>query len=106
MYLYPVAYSAWVSFYEWDLAMPARWVGVANYRALASPEFLEVVTNTVTYSVGVVLLSQASGLALAVLLNRRARNSAVGAEDAAVPGLGLEPGATAGAVIEELAGVR
>ena len=77
VYLYPVAYSAWVSFYEWDLAMPARWVGVANYRALASPEFLEVVTNTVTYSVGVVLLSQAAGLALAVLLNDRTRMGAL-----------------------------
>src|SRR5262249_62157238 len=57
--------------------MPARWVGVANYRALASPEFWDVVTNTVKYSVGVVLLSQALGLVLAVLLNDRTRLGAV-----------------------------
>ena len=57
--------------------MPARWVGVANYRALASPEFWDVVTNTVKYSVGVVLLSQALGLVLAVLLNNRTRLGAV-----------------------------
>lgn len=62
-----------MSLYEWDLVMPARWVGAANYRALASPEFWEVVTNTVKYSVGVVVLSQALGLALAVLLNDRTR---------------------------------
>ena len=24
VYLYPVAYSAWVSFYTWDLVSPAR----------------------------------------------------------------------------------
>jgi ABC-type sugar transport system permease subunit len=53
--------------------MPARWVGAANYRALASAEFWDVVTNTVKYSVGVVVLSQVLGLALAVLLNERTR---------------------------------
>jgi ABC-type sugar transport system permease subunit len=57
--------------------MPARWVGAANYRALASSEFLDVVTNTIKYSVGVVLLSQALGLALAVLLNDRTRVGAL-----------------------------
>lgn len=77
VYLYPVAYSAWVSLYEWDLVMPARWVGAANYRALVSPEFWEVVTNTVKYSVGVVVLSQALGLGLAVLLNDRTRLGAL-----------------------------
>ena len=53
--------------------MPARWVGAANYRALASGEFWDVVVNTAKYSVGVVALSQAAGLALAVLLNDRTR---------------------------------
>ncbi len=77
VYLYPVAYSAWVSLYEWDLVMPARWVGAANYRALVSMEFLEVVTNTVKYSVGVVVLSQTLGLGLAVLLNDRTRLGAL-----------------------------
>ena len=57
--------------------MPARWVGAANYRALASAEFWDVVTNTVKYSVGVVVLSQVLGLALAVLLNERTRVGAL-----------------------------
>ena len=68
-----------MSLYEWDLVMPARWVGAANYRALVSTEFWEVVTNTVKYSVGVVVLSQTLGLGLAVLLNfkiGRARRTA------------------------------
>ncbi len=66
-----------MSLYEWDLVMPARWVGAANYRALASTEFWDVVTNTVKYSVGVVVLSQTLGLALAVLLNDRTRLGAL-----------------------------
>jgi sn-glycerol 3-phosphate transport system permease protein len=57
--------------------MPARWVGAENYRALVSPEFWQVVTNTVTYSGGVVVLSQTLGLALAVLLNDRTRLGAL-----------------------------
>lgn len=57
--------------------MPARWVGLENYRALASPDFWEVVTNTVKYSSGVVVLSQALGLTLAVLLNDRTRLGAL-----------------------------
>ena len=77
VYLYPVAYSAWVSFYEWDLMTPARWAGTANYRALATAEFWEVITNTAKYSAGVVILSQAAGLALAVLLNDRTRLGAL-----------------------------
>lgn len=71
VYLYPVAYSMWVSLTEWDLMGPARYVGLANYRALWSPEFGEVLRNTVTYSIAVVALSQALGLVLAVLLNDR-----------------------------------
>ena len=39
------------------------------------------------------------------ILNRRARNSPIGAKDAAIARLGLEPGAAALAVVEELAGV-
>jgi len=77
VYLYPVAYSAWVSVYEWDLATPARYVGLQNYRALWSAEFGEVVANTVWYSVGVVVLSQALGLALALALNNRTRLGAL-----------------------------
>ena len=77
VYLYPVAYSAYVSLLEWDLMGPARWVGLANYRELWSAEFREVITNTAQYSIGVVVLSQALGLALAVLLNNRTRLGAL-----------------------------
>jgi ABC-type sugar transport system permease subunit len=77
VYLYPVAYSAWVSLYAWDLIAPARWVGGENYRELWSAEFGEVVANTAAYSVGVVALSQALGLVLAVLLNNRTRLGAL-----------------------------
>lgn len=76
VYLYPVAYSAYVSVFEWDLMTPKRYVGLANYRELWSPEFGEVLLNTACYSGGVVVLALGLGLALALLLNDRSRLSA------------------------------
>jgi ABC-type sugar transport system permease subunit len=32
--LYPIGFSFWLSLREWSLTGPARWVGLANYRAL------------------------------------------------------------------------
>jgi sn-glycerol 3-phosphate transport system permease protein len=71
VYLYPVAYSAYVSVFSWDLMTPKRYVGLANYRELWSAEFAEVLVNTAAYSGGVVVLTMALGLALALALNRR-----------------------------------
>ncbi len=71
VYLYPVAYSAYVSVFQWDLMTPKRYVGLANYRELWSAEFREVLVNTAAYSGGVVVLAMAVGLALALALNRR-----------------------------------
>ncbi len=76
VYLYPVAYSAYVSVFQWDLMTPKRYVGFANYRELWSPEFGEVLVNTACYSGGVVLLALALGLGLALLLNHRGAWSA------------------------------
>jgi ABC-type sugar transport system permease subunit len=77
VYVYPVAYSAYVSLFAWDLMTPPRWVGLDNYRELASAEFWEVVTNTAQYSAGVVGLCLAGGLVLALALNDRSRVSAL-----------------------------
>ncbi len=71
-YVYPVIYSLYLSFYNWDLMMPKQLVGLQNYRdLLGSVEFREVLGNTLTYSVGVVLLAMTMGLILALLLNNR-----------------------------------
>lgn len=76
VYLYPVAYSAYVSVFEWDLMTPKRYVGLGNYRELWSAEFGEVLANTACYSGGVVVLALGVGLVLALLLNHRGPASA------------------------------
>lgn len=77
-YLYPVIYSLYLSFFNWDMMMPKRFIGLQNYQDLLdSAEFQEVLRNTLTYSLGVVVLTMCIGLALALLLNTRTLLSSV-----------------------------
>ncbi|MFF7335354.1 ABC transporter permease subunit [Streptomyces sp. NPDC008150] len=70
----PVVWSLLLSFQADDLVTPSRWVGLANYRALAQdPHFSQAVRNTLLYTVLYVPLSIVLGLALALVLNRRIR---------------------------------
>ena len=68
--LIPLAYSAWVSFYNWWLIRPrdVRFVGLANYTRMADdPEFTRAVVVTTLFTVGSVLLEFVVGLLLALL---------------------------------------
>jgi sn-glycerol 3-phosphate transport system permease protein len=77
-YVYPVIYSLYLSFYNWDMMRPKQPVGLRNYQdLLGSAEFKEVLGNTLTYSVGVVFLTMGIGLILALLLNNRTMLSSV-----------------------------
>jgi multiple sugar transport system permease protein len=70
----PVLWSLLLSFQSNDLVSPSQWIGLANYRALASdPAFRSAVGHTLLYSVLYVPLSVAAGLAIAIMLNRRIR---------------------------------
>jgi sn-glycerol 3-phosphate transport system permease protein len=62
------------SFYAFDLLGPERFVGLANYRALARDgALLGLAGRTLAYSVVVVGLSMSVGLALALALDRPGR---------------------------------
>jgi sn-glycerol 3-phosphate transport system permease protein len=77
-YVYPVIYSLYLSFYNWDMMMPKQFIGLRNYQdLLGSTEFKEVLGNTLTYSIGVVILAMGIGLVLALLLNNRTLVSSV-----------------------------
>jgi len=68
--LIPLAYSAWVSFYNWWLIRPrdVRFVGLANYTRMADdPEFTRAVVVTTLFTAGSVLLEFVVGLLLALL---------------------------------------
>src|SRR5690625_2321789 len=51
----PVIAALLISFTEWDLLRPARWIGLDNYTRLASdPLFHRVLKNTMLYVLGTV----------------------------------------------------
>jgi multiple sugar transport system permease protein len=66
----PLAYSLWVSFYQWWLVRPRdiRFLGLGNYLMLAvDPAFRRSVLVTCTLTFGAVLAEFLAGLALALL---------------------------------------
>ena len=70
----PIAVAAYGSLFSWDLLTPPRFVGVANYGAIAfRGELLSIALRTVAYSAMVVFGTMSLGLALALLLNRPGR---------------------------------
>jgi sn-glycerol 3-phosphate transport system permease protein len=70
-YIYPLLYSLFLSFYDWDLLNPMSFLALENYRELfTSGYFFETLSNSLKYSLGVVILALSVGLILAVMLNR------------------------------------
>jgi sn-glycerol 3-phosphate transport system permease protein len=71
--VYPIVDLIRLSFTSWNLLDPVKtYVGWANYRALCSdPAFIRVLLNTFAYTVLTVTLCLATGLLLALWLNRR-----------------------------------
>ena len=72
--LVPVAWSALLSFQQTNLISPPKWIGLANYRALAhDPLFAQSVEHSLVYTALFVPLSVVGGLLTAVALNRNIR---------------------------------
>lgn len=73
-FLVPIAVAAYESVFSWDLLTPPRYVGSANYAALAAHgELLKVALRTLSYSAIVVLGTMSLGLGLALLVDRPGR---------------------------------
>jgi sn-glycerol 3-phosphate transport system permease protein len=73
-FLVPIGVTACESLFSWDLLTPPRFVGMANYRALAARgELLAIALRTLGYSAIVVAGTMALGLTLAVALDRPGR---------------------------------
>jgi multiple sugar transport system permease protein len=66
----PIFYALAISFYEWDLIGPAKWVGTENFARLADdPMFWKSIWNTLYYVVWSVPLGIIAPLSIAMLLN-------------------------------------
>ncbi|HEY4016246.1 MAG TPA: sugar ABC transporter permease [Polyangiaceae bacterium] len=77
-FLLPIGVSVYESLFSWDLLTAPRFVGVANYRALAAGGgLLGIALRTIAYSGMVVAGTMTLGLALAIALDRPGRIFAV-----------------------------
>jgi ABC-type sugar transport system permease subunit len=73
-FLLPIGVAAYESLFSWDMLTPPRFVGAANYGALASHgALLRTALRTLSYSVIVVAGTMTLGLALAILVDRPGR---------------------------------
>jgi multiple sugar transport system permease protein len=70
--VYPMTQALYLSFTEYSILEPARWVGLSNYQRLMSdPAFHNALINTLYYAVVTTPLSVGIALGLAMLLNQR-----------------------------------
>ena len=68
----PMLISLLASFTDWDLLTDPQWVGLANYRDLATdPLFIQSIKVTLAYTAAYVPLDLAGGLLLALLVRPR-----------------------------------
>jgi ABC-type sugar transport system permease subunit len=69
---WPLIYNGYLSFVRWDMLAPVKlWVGLDNYTYLfTSPNFGQIMTNTLIFTVASVGLTCALGLLIALLLNQ------------------------------------
>ena len=77
-WLYPLAYSIYLVFQEWDLLTPPRFVGLDNVAKLLTDESIGIsLANTAYYTFIGVPLQLLLALALALLLNIKTRGLAL-----------------------------
>jgi multiple sugar transport system permease protein len=69
--LFPIGFSLYLCFAEWDFVERPRWVGLANFRAVFADElFYTSLLNTLFLVAGIVPLTMVASLLLALLTNR------------------------------------
>jgi multiple sugar transport system permease protein len=76
-FLFPIAYAAYISFYEWGVLGKVQGVGLDNYSLLVDDElFRRSLRNIAYYTIVVVPCQMALALSLATIVNRGLRGLA------------------------------
>jgi multiple sugar transport system permease protein len=75
IFVYPLAYSFVMSFFQWDLsASSSTFLGLANYAdTLTSPTFDQSLRNQIIFSVVSLATEVVAGMSIAVLINSKLR---------------------------------
>jgi multiple sugar transport system permease protein len=71
--LFPLGFSLYMSFQNWDLFSPPKFVGLQNFTNLftSDPLFVIALRNTVLFTVGTIVPTVLISLAVAGVLNRK-----------------------------------
>ena len=70
----PMIFALFMSFTDWNIMSKPRWIGLSNYKELFSdPAFLEILKNTLVFSMIYVSGALVIGLLLAVLVNTKVK---------------------------------
>lgn len=73
----PVAFLIVISFTEWNIISPPRWIGLDNIKLIFSSFnnyfYLKVIGRTILYAVSILALNIVGGFAVALLLNQAIR---------------------------------
>jgi multiple sugar transport system permease protein len=77
--VFPLGFSLYMSFQNWDIFRPAKFVGLTNYHSLFAddPLFVIALRNTVVYTVGTVVPTVLISLAVAGVLNRKVKGISI-----------------------------
>jgi multiple sugar transport system permease protein len=77
--VFPLGFSLYMSFQNWDIFRPAQFVGLANYRSLFAddPLFAIALRNTVVYTLGTIVPTVLISLVVAGVLNRKVKGIGV-----------------------------
>jgi multiple sugar transport system permease protein len=77
--LFPLGFSLYMSFQQWDVFRPPKFVGLKNFEELftSDPLFLIAIRNTVIFTLGTVVPTILVSLVVAGVLNRKVKGIAV-----------------------------
>ncbi|WP_084487596.1 carbohydrate ABC transporter permease [Nocardia sienata] len=75
--VFPLGFSLYLSFHEWDMFGPPRFTGLRNFRELltADPLFVIALRNTIVYTLGTLIPTVSISLVVAGALNRGVRGT-------------------------------
>jgi multiple sugar transport system permease protein len=77
--LFPLGFSLYMSFQQWDVFRSPKFVGLTNFEDLftSDPLFLIAIRNTVVFTLGTVIPTVVISLIVAAVLNRKAKGIAI-----------------------------
>lgn len=75
--IFPLGFSLYLSFHEWDMFGPIRFTGLRNFRELLTtdPLFAIALRNTLVYTLGTLIPTVSISLVVAATLNRGVRGT-------------------------------